>query len=472
MALLAIPALPPATSVGTPRIHSSSTSSSRADAHSAVSPAALRAPTWQNLTADVANAPPARSGAAMAFDVRDGEVVLFGGFGAGSQALSGTWTYANGSWTHARTNASPPARAAAAMAYDPVTNQVVLFGGHGASGPLADTWTFSNGNWTNITPTTAASPPKRYDASFAWDVADQMAVLFGGRNYLGVLNDTWAYANGTWVNRTASAAGANGTPSQRYSASFGFDYSDDAVVLFGGDGTIAATGGLLGDTWWFRSGHWVLPTTASAPAARTGSAIAFDASEASLVLFGGQPSGAAPLNDAWTYANGNWSGPIATSGPAPNPRTGAALVAYSGPTPATSFVLLFGGSPTNASLSNDTWIFGSESIVGVFVAPSREGVDLLQNVTFSAVPVGGTPPYSYAWTGNPPPLSAGCGSPTAPTIRCQLPTLGKFGVWVNVSETSGGPATAGFGFVTVTAVPSIPSLTVKPFPYHLGDGNV
>jgi hypothetical protein len=102
-------------------------------------------------------------------------------------------------WTKQAPAASPPARSGAAMAYDAATKTVVLFGGHtGPSGGgrfLADTWTWNGSTWTKRAP--AASPAARYEAMMAYDAATSTVVLFGG--HIGntvsgrVLADTWTW---------------------------------------------------------------------------------------------------------------------------------------------------------------------------------------------------------------------------------------------------------------------------------------
>ncbi|MCI4324411.1 MAG: kelch repeat-containing protein [Thermoplasmata archaeon] len=440
--------------------------------HAFVSADPGRAPTWQNLTAVLSSNPGSRSGAAAAFDVSDDEAVVFGGFGVADQPTGGTWVYSNGSWSHPKTSGTPSARAGAAMTYDPLTGQVIMFGGHGAGGPLSDTWTFANNTWTNITATAGAAPSKRFFAAMAWDSADGEAVLFGGRNYVTVLNDTWEFLAGTWKNISVASGSPNGTPAARYSASFTFDDTNQTVVLFGGNGTLSTTARVLGDTWWFRGGHWSLATPSTSPSPRFGAALVDDDSVGALVLFGGESASGASENDTWTYANGTWTGPLAIVGATPSPRSEPAAVAYLGSSTQDSFLLLVGGGTSNGGILNDTWIFGSETIVGVAVEANRSGMDLGQSVQFVASPIGGAPPFSYSWSGNSAPLPSGCTSAAAPSLRCVVTSTGRFDVAVNVSESAGGPVTQGVGTVTVNPNLRVASLTALPYPYHLGHGTL
>jgi hypothetical protein len=72
--------------------------------------------------------PPARTGAAMAFDAANGTVVLFGGNGR-SRSLGDTWIWDGSAWTQAHPSTSPPALSGAQMTYDPVSHDLLLVGG-------------------------------------------------------------------------------------------------------------------------------------------------------------------------------------------------------------------------------------------------------------------------------------------------------------------------------------------------------
>jgi len=79
-------------------------------------------------SAPAAGQPPARTGAAMAYDAVDGAVVLFGGQNR-SRTLNDTWIWGGSGWTQAHPVTSPPRLNNAQMAYDPVSHDVLLVGG-------------------------------------------------------------------------------------------------------------------------------------------------------------------------------------------------------------------------------------------------------------------------------------------------------------------------------------------------------
>jgi len=59
-----------------------------------------------------------------------------------SHYLAGTWVWDGSTWTQQSPATSPPARFGAAMAYDAATGNVVMFGGFETTAvqPRGDTW--------------------------------------------------------------------------------------------------------------------------------------------------------------------------------------------------------------------------------------------------------------------------------------------------------------------------------------------
>lgn len=104
--------------------------------------------------------PPARSGAALAWDPLRHQTVLFGG----SSAPAG---------------ANPPAALLGdTWVADDDLGGLIAFGGGSATGPAGDTWLWNGQAWTLLAPT--ASPTPRQGAAAAYDSAAHQLVLFGG----------------------------------------------------------------------------------------------------------------------------------------------------------------------------------------------------------------------------------------------------------------------------------------------------
>jgi hypothetical protein len=111
----------------------------------AVTPSALAA--LDHLPAPL---PPPREGAAMAFDARRGEVVLFGGRGdaaPGVTSLTDTWILGGGRWKQPHPRLQPPPMGDESMAYDAATERSVLVGVPDSGSPSAQTWLWDGATW-------------------------------------------------------------------------------------------------------------------------------------------------------------------------------------------------------------------------------------------------------------------------------------------------------------------------------------
>lgn len=261
---------------------------------------------WSNLTSSLPNAPPARTGGALAYDPADQSLVLFGGCLTAScyPALSDTWMFANGSWSLLPTSVGPSPRAFAAMTWDATDQALVLFGGEqgttsGSFAYYGDTWLLSNNRWTNVTGNlTGPSPAPRADAGFA-GTSVSPATLFGG---LGTIDysDTWTYQNLTWSNVTAAAGPG---PSARRSVGFAGNVSG-VDVLFGG----YYHGNYLSDTWALSEGHWSRLST-SGPPGTFSAGFVWDTAASRFVLYGGlasESTGAGTSNAVWLFSGTAW----------------------------------------------------------------------------------------------------------------------------------------------------------------------
>ena len=242
---------------------------------------------------------------AMTFDRADGYVVLFGEtpFCCGFPYATQTWVYNSNEWTRLNLTVSPGPRSGASMAYDARDGYVVLFGGCSPSigypCELNETWKFHAGGWTNIT--TAASPFPRSGASMTYDAKDGCVLLFGGSWGGGPVGGTWTFRAGSWRELSTAAS-----PSNRTDAAMSYDASDGYVVLFGG----FPPGGFapFNDTWKFVGDKWTNITSSISPSPRFFSTSTYDPKLWLVVLFSGAPGFGVPwLNDTWTFVKGSWT---------------------------------------------------------------------------------------------------------------------------------------------------------------------
>lgn len=253
-------------------------------------------------------APQPLSGAAFAHDPVHRRIIVFGGTGPFENA-NDTWELVGTEWLHrAGTSADPPARHGAAMAYDAKRDQLVLFGGE-LGALYADTWIRSE---TAMGPVWAlrgdGQPGARVFAAMAYDRIRDRVVLFGGRTVLGspatALDDTWLWDGTTWTKATPTGA----LPPARSSHRLVYDPVAGRVVMFGGLGTAQ----VLSDAWEWDGTQWIERTSITLPPPREGHGLAWHPMRRAFVIFAGAGNSVTNVtNDTWEWSDGDWS-PVAT----------------------------------------------------------------------------------------------------------------------------------------------------------------
>ena len=142
---------------------------------------------------------------------------------------------------------------------------------------------------------------------------------------------------GSWMEQSPASS-----PFGRSYASMAYDASNGTVVLFGG-----VIDGFHNDTWTWNGTTWT--EQAAAPAgltARDGAGMVYDASTGTVVVFGG--FNGSYLNDTWTWNGTRWTEQSPGTSP---PARSWANMAYDA---STGTVVLFGGEGGSGYL-NDTW---------------------------------------------------------------------------------------------------------------------
>jgi hypothetical protein len=233
--------------------------------------------TWHVLASG-----PDRTRSPLVFDPQIHGLLAFGGAGIpGQPGIAGdTWTFNGTVWTQIATS-GPQAREAAAMAYDPKLKEVVLWGGDNGVSPayFGDTWAWTPvGGWKELSP--ATSPPARFGATMSYDRSLGKLVLFGGESTNGLQGDTWTFDGSTWQLLATSTS-----PPPRIFQAMTFDNHLHAVVVWGGTGVVS---GDLDDTWLLRGSQWTeLSAMPNGPGPVGGAAMAYDPPSRMAILVGG-----------------------------------------------------------------------------------------------------------------------------------------------------------------------------------------
>ncbi|MGE0867899.1 MAG: kelch repeat-containing protein [Kofleriaceae bacterium] len=243
--------------------------------------------------------PPARREHAIVYDRARQKIVLFGGRDAASAQFADTWEWDGTTWTLACTSCGPSARSGHVLAFDEEHNVTVMFGGDeilagGAIQYFDETWiwTGSDATWQ---PTSAPTrPPARIYSAMAFDGGRRTTILFGGFNDDGELGDEWEWNGSEWAPLTVGAV----HPEPRHDHAMAYDADDGVLVMYGG-----YNGAYLDDTWERdASGVWVQVGSTNPPR-RAWHAMVHDRFRHRIVLFGGwdQTVASPPLGDTWEY---------------------------------------------------------------------------------------------------------------------------------------------------------------------------
>ncbi|MCI4331414.1 MAG: hypothetical protein L3K19_06165 [Thermoplasmata archaeon] len=482
---------------------------------------AFSAGSWTQLAP--AHSPESCYGSVLAYDSADNYSVYLGGanIGGGSSCSSAgqTWIFQAGDWHQLHPTLSPSPRQAAAATNVSPAGYLLLFGGVNTSctnGVCGDTWKFTAGSWTQLSPKT--SPPARAGAGMTYDSADQYVVMFGGttdvasltnsRFWVSMLNDTWSFHGGNWVQLNPVGP----VPPEPYDDGFVYDASDHVGVYTCADNNVTGAGGDPEIYWTFTGGNWTdgsstAYSSSGLPPNRLAEALAYDWKDRYVVLFGGTDASWNRLDDTWSYHSGVWTnltGPVGfTAQLRVNPTVidlGQSVnlsVSIGGP--AGAYTYAYSGLPTGCNPGDYPSIICSPTSSGFYTVTVRvsnatgasvnatgglevnvaltigyfravpSSIQLGQIAQFIVSPTGGTPPYFFAF----PTLPPGCSSSDLAQFNCTPARSGNFTATAVVNDSSGASATAStLLWVTGVAPPAAPvirSFLATPDPIRLGD---
>jgi Galactose oxidase, central domain len=238
------------------------------------------------------------------------------------------------------------ARRSHVMSYDAVRRHVMLFGGVGPATPAlspdadqASLWEFDGTGWSEVTAT--GGPAARNSAAAAFDLARGRLLVFGGR--IGTAPDSPAFGDAWEWDGTAWSRGPMGGPSARVHAAAGYDGARQRVVVVGGFDP--ATGTDLTDQFDFLGTGWA-PLGGAVPAGGFGpTLVSEEPTGAGLLLIQSRQSDR-KVEVYRMSSPGEWQ-LVSSTGPRCSGFAAATLPGGGG-------VLLFGGSD-GAGVLADTW---------------------------------------------------------------------------------------------------------------------
>ena len=299
--------------------------------------------------------PPARIFAAMAYDVRTHQLVMYGGFTELSQAggLNDTWAWDGIGWTLVKPHTVPTIQNPS-MAYD-VANRELLLVGSEVNGQQRrnSLWGWKDGDlgWVQravwMTPGCGKSCPPSTAMPFAAGALiydsprSRILMLTGGP--AGPGNETWSWDRAKWSQiptahrptLTSCCVSPDGATGRLLALGYYFDWGgiNRLWVFDGTDWTLTSTptpagnvmmindpstdrpllvrstdidGNLSLGTWSWSGSAWQrLDVTLPPPL--TDSSLGYDAAHKAVILFGGRDAYGRPVSDTWVWNGRAWN---------------------------------------------------------------------------------------------------------------------------------------------------------------------
>jgi hypothetical protein len=249
-------------------------------------------PQWR-LATPAGTPPDRRYGHAAVYDQAGDRMIVIGGNG-GDRLLNDVWSLSlSGQMRWERLEPSgfvPLGRWMHTAVYDSLRRRVIITGGSEISSPTSASgysyvlWLDPQPRW-ELLRTQDGQPCGREYASFVRIPGQDRAVLHGGHDFGGALNDTWLFdlSSDTW----GSGSPISTSGPARYGAVAGYDAVHRRMLMVGGRGDSA----VVGDAWQFDVGasRWTrLDGVGGAELERQFAGGDFDAAAGQLVLFGGR----------------------------------------------------------------------------------------------------------------------------------------------------------------------------------------
>jgi len=307
------------------------------------------------------NGPGQRSGFVMAYDYKQGVIILHGGFGPATNAdsrtfgvpplgpmspdLNDTWAWNGSSWK-LLSNKSP-GLVSHALAFCKKTEQNIISGGWTGSTRVNETLILTGETWIKAETGIAYYRDGFQNHAMAYDEKRQTIVLFGGMTIKFpagqiALGDTWEWDGQSWSRIFVKG------PEPRWGHKMVYDQSNGNILLFGGN-----DGKKYFDDTWIWNGNtaeWSKVTPGTIPGARCFHSLTCDTVRGRILMFGGLSASETPLRDLWEWNGTEWTLLMAEAPPKPRYNSGFVY------DPRRNKSLLFGGFD-GKEFFRDSWEF-------------------------------------------------------------------------------------------------------------------
>jgi hypothetical protein len=301
--------------------------------------------------------------AQMAYDTESHVAILYGGEDQYPTYLTDTWSYdyRTRHWQRMHPGTSPT-RGEGPLDYDTRHDRVLFF-----NTTVGETWSYdyNTDTWQRLA--TAGSPSRGFWGSrMVYDSATDRSILFGGwDSQMGFSTDTWVFDYGsmTWTLMPNKV-----TPLGRNYHAMVYDPGQDRVLVWGG--SFQWTGGSHDSIWIYDPGSnaWSKQETAGVPSWRDYMLAVYDTADGLIYLFGGHDYIGGPmLGDLWTFdlAGKEWQEVKASFPPSPRAWYAMAFDADD------NVILLFGGGRAHYEWVNETWAFDVTARTWRYLSPPR-----------------------------------------------------------------------------------------------------
>ncbi|MHB8590289.1 MAG: Kelch repeat-containing protein [Candidatus Dormibacteraceae bacterium] len=201
------------------------------------------------------SSPSPRFGHAMAYDSVRGQVILYGGQAGPNSVLNDIWAWDGANWSQLNITGGPTAgKVSAALAFDVRAGELVLTG----VTPDSDlsTWTLIGTNWTRH-PASSGDQPWANDQPAAYlPTYGKVVLLVAGPRATDPPSELLTWDGSSW-----SAVSAATLPPPRVGAAFAFCPNFGRLLLFGGTAVTVTQnsmtyGDALSDTWSWDGHKW------------------------------------------------------------------------------------------------------------------------------------------------------------------------------------------------------------------------